>query len=87
MVNVTDAVCETSSASVAVIVYVVVSVGETEVSVASLTSPTSLSILIVAAPVISQDRVTLSPALMLVAEAENEAIFGPPNPNAARSES
>jgi hypothetical protein len=76
-----------SSASVAVIVYVVVSAGETEVSVELVTSPTSLSILIAVAPVISQDRVTLSPALMLVAEAENEATFGPPNPNAARSAS
>ena len=76
-----------SAASVAVIVYVVVSAGDTEVSVEFVTSPTPLSITIVVAPVISHESVTLSPAPILVDEAAKEPIFGPPNPNAARSES
>ena len=72
MVTVTDAVCEMSSASVAVIVYVVVSEGDTEVSVEFVTSPIPLSIPIVVASVISHESVTLSPAPILVDEAENE---------------
>ena len=77
-VTTTDALTDLPSLEVAVRVYVVVCVGETDVLPLNARVPLTPVMVTVAAPSVVQDNMEDSPDMMLVGTASNRMILGSP---------